>query len=431
MLEAGLGADREEGAPLRGETGAEVGLTHFPHRVGGPCRTQAEGPAPERCVEAVEGGHEGASASHGFGAGAVEAELGFGFGVEIGEEYADFAKEEPGAVDLAEEVGRYRGEVGGVVGRHVQGATGAGRILGAAAVGVGFQKHLDEAGGEVLRAEFFGHAADVDGERLLQLVEAGQRDAKAAGATDRFFRWGEFFEFEAGAAAQFEDDTLAGDREHAAGGGDVEVAQGERGGHAEGGEAGGEFLADAPDVFHRHTRKDCGGGGGICRPDKNTGVGAGFFGQFVGEFGQDFGGGKTNADGDAGVALDGGADVATQRCPVGFGSEAEKGFVDGIDFEGRGEVAQRGHHPAAHVAIKGVVGAEGVDAGFEFGAGQVPDFTHSDAASLGFGGAGNDAAVVVGKDNDGLAFQLGLENAFAGAVERVAINEGEHGFKAR
>ena len=48
-----------------------------------------------------------------------------------------------------------------------------------------------------------------------------------------------------------------------------------------------------------------------------------------------------------------------------------------------------------------------------------------DAQGLGFVTAGNGAAVVVGQHDQRPALQPGLEDAFAGDVEVVAVDEGE------
>ena len=55
---------------------------------------------------------------------------------------------------------------------------------------------------------------------------------------------------------------------------------------------------------------------------------------------------------------------------------------------------------------------------------QVADF---EAQGLGFGGAGDDAAVVAAEDNDGHAVEGELESARAADAEVIAVNEGEHG----
>lgn len=53
---------------------------------------------------------------------------------------------------------------------------------------------------------------------------------------------------------------------------------------------------------------------------------------------------------------------------------------------------------------------------------------HFDTNSFGFLAAGDDAAVVVGENHHRAAFEFGIEDAFAGGVEVVAIHQGEEGF---
>jgi hypothetical protein len=50
---------------------------------------------------------------------------------------------------------------------------------------------------------------------------------------------------------------------------------------------------------------------------------------------------------------------------------------------------------------------------------------HFDAQCFGHVRAGNGAAVVVGEDDERAVLPPGLENAFAAAVEVVAVDEGE------
>ena len=58
----------------------------------------------------------------------------------------------------------------------------------------------------------------------------------------------------------------------------------------------------------------------------------------------------------------------------------------------------------------------------------MPGLSHGDAERLGFSGAGDDAAVVVGEDDDRAPLQLRLKEGLAGGVEVVAVDQGEdHG----
>ena len=51
---------------------------------------------------------------------------------------------------------------------------------------------------------------------------------------------------------------------------------------------------------------------------------------------------------------------------------------------------------------------------------------HGDAQGLHLGGAGYDAAVVVGEDRHGAGFEVGSEEPLAGGVKVVAVAESEH-----
>lgn len=78
----------------------------------------------------------------------------------------------------------------------------------------------------------------------------------------------------------------------------------------------------------------------------------------VGDFGEGFGGGEAERDGDAGPAADGVADFLGEGKAVGGGSrvgQGEEGFVNGVDFEVGGEVGKGGHDPVAEVAVEGVI----------------------------------------------------------------------------
>ena len=61
---------------------------------------------------------------------------------------------------------------------------------------------------------------------------------------------------------------------------------------------------------------------------------------------------------------------------------------------------------------------------------QLPAFkqwnTHGNPCIFCLVRTGDDAAVVVAEHNNGLAVQMGLEQPFAGTIETVAIDDGEH-----
>jgi len=109
-------------------------------------------------------------------------------------------------------------------------------------------------------------------------------------------------------------------------------------------------------------------------------------------------------------------------------AEVNKAFVDGIDLLVVAQACGQAHHAVAHVAVEREVGRQGDESGFFFEVADLePGRTHLDAQRFGFVRAGNGAAVVVGEDDERAVLQPGLEDAFAAAVEVVAVDEGELG----
>ena len=108
--------------------------------------------------------------------------------------------------------------------------------------------------------------------------------------------------------------------------------------------------------------------------------------------------------------------------------EVEESLVDGVDFEMGHVLAHERHHAARHVAVEPIVRRAHVEQSvldellhLEVG------HTHFDAHLLGFIAARHDATIVVGENNDSLAFELGLKNALAADEEVVAVNDAYHG----
>ena len=152
-----------------------------------------------------------------------------------------------------------------------------------------------------------------------------------------------------------------------------------------------------------------------------------FLGDAVGELGEGFGGGDADAGGNVGALQDFGADVAGiffERAEIALHAvEAEKRFVDGIHFDFGGDVGEVIHDAAAHVAVEGVVAAEYLHLVlFDEGASLEQGLAHFESNGLGFGGAGDDAPVVVAEDDNGHAVEGGLEGPLATDVEVVAID---------
>ena len=107
-----------------------------------------------------------------------------------------------------------------------------------------------------------------------------------------------------------------------------------------------------------------------------------------------------------------------RKRPVFHGQER---LVDTVDLQAGRVEPEDLHDPPAHVAVERVVGAEHLHAPLpepfpplELGG------THGDAERLGFPGASNHAAVVVGEHDHGQALQTRLEDALTRAVEGVS-----------
>ncbi len=147
----------------------------------------------------------------------------------------------------------------------------------------------------------------------------------------------------------------------------------------------------------------------------------------IGDFGERLGRRDADRHRNPGPLKHGGA----QRPGMAFearaeAAEAEKGFVDRIDFEIGRETAQHAPHARAHIAVERVIARPHDDAGgFETIAMQMPWRAHGDAERLGLVAARDHAAVVVRQHHDRPAAQLRLKHALARHIEIVAVDEGE------
>ena len=153
----------------------------------------------------------------------------------------------------------------------------------------------------------------------------------------------------------------------------------------------------------------------------------------VGDLRERAGGGEADAAGDADPAQDAGADPGPELRPVGRGrrGEVQERLVDGVLFDVGREGAERGDDAGGEVAVELVVrGAEDdAGAGGRFAEAEV-GLAHRDAEGLAFGRAGDDAAVVVAEDGDGAPLERKVEDALAGDVEVVGVDERDHGVSA-
>ena len=110
----------------------------------------------------------------------------------------------------------------------------------------------------------------------------------------------------------------------------------------------------------------------------------------------------------------------------GQGWQTREGFIDGIHLQLRHLLLQQSHHPLAHIAIEGVVGAahhhlliaqaiRHLEIGRAHGNAQLPGLT----------AAGHDAAIVIGEHHHRLALQRWIKQLLARGIEVVAINQSQ------
>ena len=156
------------------------------------------------------------------------------------------------------------------------------------------------------------------------------------------------------------------------------------------------------------------------------------FAQLGRHLGQGLGGGYAHRQRDGGESAAGAGELLGIGVKIHVHAlEVQEGFVNRIHFHAGREVAQHFLHPAGHIPIQREIGGENgylvlADQRFDLEIG-VP---HPDAQGLGFVGAGNGTAVVVGEDDDRSAVQFRTEYPFAGCEKVVAVGQGVHGSQA-
>jgi len=125
------------------------------------------------------------------------------------------------------------------------------------------------------------------------------------------------------------------------------------------------------------------------------------------------------------LPLEGGGPLAKGLHVAAGGGEDAEGLVDGVaEVLGR-RLPDEGHDAGGHFGVELVVGGEGGHLAFgELAAELVVGRSGLDSQPLGLVAAGHDASVVVGKYNDGLSLEVGAEDALAGDVAVVAVDDG-------
>ena len=107
--------------------------------------------------------------------------------------------------------------------------------------------------------------------------------------------------------------------------------------------------------------------------------------------------------------------------------EPDEALVDGVTEILGGFLPDDSHHAGGQFAVELVVGREDGDllVGELLLQLEVREAC-LDAEFLGLVGAGDDAAVVVGEDDDGFAVEVGPEDPLAGHVAVVAVDDAVH-----
>ena len=295
--------------------------------------------------------------------------------------------------------------------------------------GVGADHDRDGARLGALGTQLFCGAADVVGDRLAQLDQVEHGAAERAAGHDLLFGRCDGFERQAGSAVELTHGALQDDAEMLPDPLRVCRAQAFDRFDAQFAQSGGDATAHAPHFV------DCGfaekllaGGFVQARQVAHAVEGRALFGEVVGELGERFGRGDTDAHRQAHPARNTLTDLLTVggQVQVREAAQVQEGFVDAVDLELGREAAQDFDDPIAHVGIQRVVRGQRDDAMLLRLFGDLePGHAHRDAERLRFGRARDHAAVVVGEYYHRPAGQLRREELFARGVEVVAVDEGD------
>jgi len=156
-------------------------------------------------------------------------------------------------------------------------------------------------------------------------------------------------------------------------------------------------AGDAPDIGERQPA-EFGIDRRVVEQHADAGTSLVFLGAIIGDLGKRLGGGDADGNRDAGPLQH----ALPQRRPALLklqleAGQAEKGFVDRIQFKVGREVGEDAHHARAHIATERVVArAHARDLRAEPFPYHVPRLAHGDAERLGLIRAGDHTAVVVG-----------------------------------
>ena len=392
--------------------------------VGGCLGGGLEGRGGEMGVDTVDGLLE---AEVAVALAVVEKErLGRSVGCDVGENdaCAFVGIRLPQGAESAEHVG---GEFGGDSSRHGQGdgLRDGEHILLVEARGVGKERKRGADG--VLAAQLLGAVGEILQQEPLDGMRVADGVRESACLGDRLLLVAVGID-DTGCAVEFQPREQSWFVEQVLGKERGSVGEIECSGDTCGGEFGLRLGTEAPHI---------GDGEALERLDAfvfgingaDTVVGGVLLGVAGGDFGEGFGGGDAERDGYADAL----ADMVCELFEVGLAPvggevvDVEVGFVDGVLLERGGVLREEAHDAAGKVGVECEVGGESGNAVLrDERAYLIERHAHLNAERLGFVGARDDTAVVVGEDDDRSAFEVGVEEPLAGDEEIIAVAEGEH-----
>ena len=149
-------------------------------------------------------------------------------------------------------------------------------------------------------------------------------------------------------------------------------------------------------------------------------------GKLAAYLGQGLGTGNAYTDGDIGVETDLIGHTAHEVFELEIALvavEIAEALVDGVVLGALNRLAKDIDHTLAHGCIELHIGGEEGDMmGIDNGADLEDGIATTEAQGLGLGGEGHNAAIVAGKDADGLVAEAGMEDLLDRAEEAIAID---------